>query len=120
MTSSPYSFDSNVANHKQVSKGDLIVLRDSDRALGMAKVEEVTSSVGTKLIRRCPTCQTTGLKERVKKHPRWRCNNGHEFEIPSEGEEPVNKYEARFVQHLYSAKAFGLRHPTQEHCIEAE
>jgi putative restriction endonuclease len=30
---SKYSFDSNVANHKQVSKGDLIVLRDSRRAL---------------------------------------------------------------------------------------
>jgi putative restriction endonuclease len=93
---SKYSFDSNVANHKQVSKGDLIVLRDGRRALGVAKVEEVTSSVGTKLIRRCPVCQTTGLKERVKKHPRWRCNNGHQFDDPSEGEEPVNKYVARF------------------------
>jgi putative restriction endonuclease len=93
---SKYSFDSNVANHKQVSKGDVIVLRDNHRALGLAEVEEVTSSFGTKLIRRCPVCQTTGLKERVKKHPKWRCNNGHEFENPSEVEEPVNKYVARF------------------------
>jgi hypothetical protein len=91
-----YSYDSNVANHKQVSEGDLIVLRDSHRALGVARVEEVTSSSGTKLIRRCPDCQTSGLKERVKRQPRWRCNNGHEFENPSETEEPVTKYTARF------------------------
>jgi HNH endonuclease len=93
---SRYSFDSNVANHKQVSHGDLIVLRDNGRALGLAKVEVVTSSIGTKLIRRCPACQTTGLKERAKKQPRWRCNSGHEFDTPSEAEEPVNKYVALF------------------------
>jgi putative restriction endonuclease len=93
---SRYSFDSNVANHKQVSKGDLIVLRDGERALGMATVEAVTSSPGTKLIRRCPVCRITGLKERVKKHPKWRCNNGHEFETPSESDERVDKYVARF------------------------
>jgi putative restriction endonuclease len=93
---SKYSFDSNVANHKQVSKGDLIVLRDGDHALGMARVEEITNNPGTKLIRRCPVCRVTGLKERVKKHPKWRCNNGHEFETPSESEEPVDKYVARF------------------------
>jgi putative restriction endonuclease len=46
---SKYSFDSNVANHKQVSKGDLIVLRDGDHALGMARVEEITNNPGTKL-----------------------------------------------------------------------
>jgi len=95
-----YSFDSNIANHKQLSKGDLIVLRSNDRALGMAKVEDVTSSMGTKLIRRCPLCQTTGLKERVKKHPKWRCNDGHEFEDASEAEEPVSKYEARLAGEL--------------------
>ena len=103
---SKYSFDSNVANHKQVSQGDLIVLRGSHHALGVAKVKEVTSSTGTKLIRRCPVCQTTGLKERAKKHPKWRCNNGHEFEDPSEGEEPVSKYVA-----LFGGTFVRLEHP---------
>lgn len=93
---SKYSFDSNVANHKQVSKGDLIVLRDNRSALGLAQVEEITSTVGAKLIRRCPMCQTAGLKERVNKRPRWRCKNAHEFEEPLEDEEPVDKYVARF------------------------
>jgi putative restriction endonuclease len=61
---------------------------------------------GTKLIRRCPMCQTTGLKERAKKHPKWRCNNGHEFEDPTEGEEPVNKYAA-----LFGGTFVRLEHP---------
>jgi len=62
----------------------------------VARVEEVTHGVGTKLIRRCPVCQTTALKKRIKKNPRWRCNSGHEFEKPSEKEEPVEKYLAFF------------------------
>jgi len=91
-----YSYDSNVPNHKQVSKGDLIVLRDSQHALGVARVEEVTSGRGTKLIQRCPECRSPNLKERVKKRPRWRCSNGHEFEKPLQREQPVAKYVARF------------------------
>jgi hypothetical protein len=93
---SRYVYDSNVANHKQVSRGDLIVLRDARSALGLAKVEEVSTSSGTKLIRRCPICETTALKERAKKQPKWRCAKGHEFEKPLEDEQPVTKYEARF------------------------
>jgi putative restriction endonuclease len=104
---SRYSFDSNVANHKQVSQGDLIVLRDNAQALGLAKVEGITSSPGTKLIRRCPVCQTTGLKERAKKQPRWRCSpSGHEFDTPSEAEEPVTKYVA-----LFGSSFVQLKHP---------
>ena len=103
---SRYSFDSNVGNHKQVSQGDLIVLRDNARALGLARVEAIASSPGTKLIRRCPVCQTTGIKERTKKQPRWRCNSGHEFDTPSEAEEPVNKYVA-----LFGNTFVQLKHP---------
>lgn len=95
--SSKYSFDSNVANHKQLSGGDLIVLRDNRRVLGMARVAEVTTRLGTKLLRRCPNCQTTSLKKRVRKTPSWRCSSGHEFDDPSEREERVTKYEAYFA-----------------------
>jgi putative restriction endonuclease len=93
---SKYSFDSNVANHKQLSQGDLIIIRDHHRALGLAKVEAVANRVGTKLIRRCPLCRTTALKERVNKNPKWRCNKAHEFDEPLESEETVEKYVAHF------------------------
>jgi putative restriction endonuclease len=93
---SKYSYDSNVANHRNVSKGDLIVLRDGRRALGLARVEEIVTSKDTKPIRRCPVCRTTGLKLRVKKQPAWRCSNGHEFGKPLEADEPITKYVALF------------------------
>jgi hypothetical protein len=93
---SKYSYDSNVANHRQLSKGDLIVLRNKDRALGLARIEEIVSGAGTKLMRRCPTCNTTNIKQRVTKVPQWRCVKGHEFEEALQVDEAVTKYEARF------------------------
>ena len=93
---SRYSYDSNVANHKRIAAGDLIVLRDNSHAPGLAQIDRVTHETGTKLIRRCPTCNTTGIKERQTKRPRWRCNNGHEFDTPRESEETVERYVAHF------------------------
>ena len=41
-------------------------------------------------------CGVTSLKERRTKTPRWRCNKGHEFDIPKGQRVKVTLYEAHF------------------------
>ena len=83
-------------NCKRVSRGDIVILRDSLHGYGAAKVEEIRTHLGVKLVRRCPVCQKTGIKTRTRRSPPWRCAQGHEFELTIEREEPVTNYEAHF------------------------
>src|SRR5688572_21487658 len=79
-----YRYDSFVANHRQVAAGDVLVLRDRHAMTGIAVVASIQSEGGTKTLRKCPTCGTTGIKARKSREPRFRCNEGHEFEGPLE------------------------------------
>ncbi len=91
-----YRYDSFVPNHKQVQEGDVLFLRDRSDLLGMAKVVEIMSTPGTKAILRCPTCRITGIKVRSTKTPKYRCNDGHEFETPAEDTVSCTLFEAKF------------------------
>ena len=99
-----YPYDSAVANSRRLSEGDVVLLRDSQKMLGVARVEQVAPSQGSKQRLRCPECRTTGIKERKKKKPRWRCNNRHEFDVPLEETVEVTQYEARFKGTFRSSK----------------
>jgi ribosomal protein L37AE/L43A len=77
-----YRYDSSVANSRQVSEGDLVLVRDGTRVLGVARVESVDTRPGVKRRQRCPECRTTAIKRRAKRALQWRCNNGHEFANP--------------------------------------
>jgi len=79
-----YRYDSTVPNHRHVGVGDLAVIRDADRALGMGWIGRIDEYPGRKLRRRCPQCGTTALKTRHEKQPRFRCDNGHECDHPRE------------------------------------
>jgi putative restriction endonuclease len=76
---SRYEYDSNVANHKRVSKGDVAVLVNKEHILGFAKIADITTGKATKTIRKCPTCGATNFEPRKNKKPLYRCNKGHEF-----------------------------------------
>jgi hypothetical protein len=79
-----YEYDSSVPNHLQVTKGDLAILRDKDKLLGVARIERIDTHQGTKERRRCPVYNTTKMKRRRNKQPEFRCyNGGHEFAIPT-------------------------------------
>lgn len=94
---SKYEFDSNVPNHRQISEGDLVIIRDKKIVLGWAMVSRILIQEGvSKMIRRCPVCSRTAIKERKNKAPRWRCYDGHEFETPSVSQMQVTKYSAEF------------------------
>jgi Domain of unknown function (DUF3883) len=83
-----YSYDTNVPNWKQVAAGDLAVIAGRRRrggapeVDGFARVRRTTQRDITKRVGRCPVCGHPRFKERTTKLPRWRCDNGHEFDRP--------------------------------------
>jgi hypothetical protein len=91
-----YKYDSSVANSQQLSRGDLIVLRNDEHVLGVGRVRRIERRAGTKERNRCPVCATTALKHREKRRPLWRCDNGHEFDTPRRVSEPVTLFTAYY------------------------
>ncbi|MES2641041.1 MAG: HNH endonuclease signature motif containing protein [Myxococcota bacterium] len=68
-----YSWDSTVANHGAPKPGDVIALWDSEVLLGVSVIEVIEEADGQKERLRCPKCRSTGIKERQKTRPRYRC-----------------------------------------------
>lgn len=95
-----YNYDSNVANFKKISPGDLAVLIDKEKILGFARIEIIHDKEGYKIIRRCPFCPSTTIDKRKKILPVYRCNKGHVFDAPIEEEKSVIKYNAVFSDFL--------------------
>jgi putative restriction endonuclease len=93
-----YKYDSNVANHRNVGMGDLVIVRDRSKVIGIARIERIDSQAGKKTISRCPECGTTAIKERRSKLPRYRCNNTHEFEKPRLESADVTLFEAHYAE----------------------
>jgi hypothetical protein len=71
-----YSYDSNVGNSRQVSVGDLIIVREDNHVAGWAFVEyiEVTEN-SPKEIARCPHCHKTNYSRRKTISPANKCSS---------------------------------------------
>jgi putative restriction endonuclease len=91
-----YRYDSDVANHRQMQKHDIVLLRSRTEVLGIGKIEKIVQGEGSKERLRCPVCQATNIKERLTKRPRWACKNGHSFEEPIHDYTPVHTFEAHY------------------------
>ncbi len=91
-----YVYDSSVANHLQVSVGDIACLAARDSILGLARVENVWEMPARKVVIRCPVCRTTSLKERKIRRPRYRCSGKHDFDVPLRETVDVTRYTAHF------------------------
>lgn len=91
-----YSYDSFVANHRQIAADDYLILCDKVRALGVARVSRIDEEPATRLLQRCPECGDTGIKKRSTKEPAYRCKKGHEFEKPVSENASCTKYTAHF------------------------
>jgi hypothetical protein len=90
-----YSYDSNVGNSRQVSVGDLIVVREDDHVAGWGFIEyiEVTENSPKEIVR-CPRCRKTNFSRRKTISPANKCSNcKFEFE----------DYEAHISQELVTA-----------------
>ena len=93
---SVYRYDSDVANHRQVQRGDIAIIRSRTQVLGIAKLESITTAEGTKERLRCPTCGATNIKERATMKPKWVCKARHTFDVPEGETVSVLKYEAHY------------------------
>jgi hypothetical protein len=70
-----YSYDSNVGNCKQVSKGDLIVVREDDHVAGWGFIEFIEVFPNSqKEISRCPKCNKTNFSRRKTISPANKCS----------------------------------------------
>ncbi|EOW6721181.1 HNH endonuclease [Cronobacter dublinensis] len=79
-----YRYDNFVPNHKQVKKGDIVIITDRKNVLGISVIDNLSSSPSIKARNRCPyeNCSPAKLILRKSKKPKWRCSNGHEFNEP--------------------------------------
>jgi putative restriction endonuclease len=91
-----YRFNSHVPNHTRVKRGDLVLLRNKTRLLGVARIDALDSREDTTVMLRCPECRSVA-KPRRKMSPKYRCKLAHEFETPIRIEAPVRVFEARYA-----------------------
>lgn len=93
-----YRYDSDVANHRQIQTGDIIIVRSKREVLGIAVIERIVEGEDSKERLRCPVCQANNIKERVTKRPRWGCKNGHAFDEPIRQYDTVRTFEAHYEE----------------------
>ena len=97
-TGEEYRYDSLVSNHKQLSAGDIVILRKENDILGAGRIDSVTQSPDAKIHRRCPKCESTDIRERKTKSPRFKCGKCTSlFEYPVETIVDVQSYVASIV-----------------------
>lgn len=91
-----YLYDNSVPNHKNLKVGDLAVISDGDRLLGLARIDAIQEGPGVKKRYRCPECDLSDIWERKRLRLRYRCKNGHEFDEPRIEEVTCTAYQADF------------------------
>ena len=71
-----YSYDSNVAQSRQIQPGDIVLIREDDFAAGWGIVEHIDVIPNqVKRVLRCPRCKRTRVERRKLKKPEFRCSN---------------------------------------------
>jgi hypothetical protein len=95
-----YVYDDGVAYYKQVTKGDLVLLRNKMEALGVATIEQIAVNPdATKRRRRCPHCEMTNFSRNGDGATAYRCRHKKcqkTFDAPLERDEPVIAFEAHY------------------------
>lgn len=93
-----YRYDSFVANYKNVKTGDIVIIANRDNVLGCSVIEKIDTNEIEKKRNKCPyaNCDQRKIRPRKNKKPKWRCNNGHEFENPKVVLESAVEFIARY------------------------
>lgn len=93
-----YRYDNFVPNHKQVKKGDIVIVIDRKKVLGISVIDNLSSTPYMKVRNRCPyeNCTPAKLIHRKFKKPEWRCSNGHEFEHAKVEDVPALEFKADY------------------------
>lgn len=94
-----YSWDSNVANSRQIRAGDLVAVWDESELLGASVIESIELSRGPKSMGRCPERAKVNIARRVTMKPVFRCDDcKHTFDVPTVTESMVDKFKSTHGQ----------------------
>lgn len=76
-----YRYNNSVPNHKNVKAGDIVIIRDRERVLGVSVIEKIETHSTNKKVFKCahPDCNAKKIRPRETMKPRWRCDKGHTF-----------------------------------------
>lgn len=93
-----YRYDSSVPNHKQVKVGDIVIVTNRDKVLGISVINTITTRDISKKRNKCAhlECDAKKIHYRKTLTPRWRCDNGHEFNSPREVFHPAKEFIAKY------------------------
>lgn len=77
-----YRYNNSVPNHKNVKEGDIVIIRNRDKVLGVSIIEKIETYNTEKKVYKCPhvECNAKKIRPRETMMPKWRCDNGHEFD----------------------------------------
>jgi hypothetical protein len=79
-----YRWDSTVQNYRAIAEGDLLLVWNKHEMIGVGIVEDLFTKPSRKQRRRCPSCESPKIKQRVTMSPRYRCECGEQFQHPTE------------------------------------
>lgn len=93
-----YHYNNSVPNHKNVKEGDIVIIRNREKILGISIIEKLESNSTTKTVFKCPHagCNAKKIRPRETVKPKWRCNNGHEFDEQKIVLEPATEFIANY------------------------
>lgn len=93
--SSRYVSDHTIANTRNLREGDVIVIWDKKRALGVSVIDRIDLYPTVKTKYHCPACGSTSIKARRNRAPRYRCQERDcrtEFAVPNVSHHEVTTY----------------------------
>lgn len=93
--SSRYVSDHTIPNTRRMRAGDVIVVWDKRRALGVSVIDRIDEYPTIKTRYHCRACNSTSIKARRHRQPLYRCQQrgcGAEFDLPLVSRNEVQAY----------------------------
>ncbi|AYM93891.1 HNH endonuclease [Serratia sp. 3ACOL1] len=96
-----YRYDSFVANHKNVKEGDIVIVTNRDSVLGVSIIDIIATQSTIKKRNKCShlDCNAKKILPRKTIKPEWRCDNGHQFDVPRVLFEPAVEFIANYGEY---------------------
>lgn len=114
-----YQYDNNVPNSRQIAEGDLVLLRNKTKLLGVARIEIIEKTQGEKELLYCPKCEKTKLNKRKTKKCEFRCNIcGYEFNTPIKESVTREIFTANFGNSFVPAEGVVSVEALQKACLK--
>ncbi|AHJ74565.1 HNH endonuclease [Kosakonia sacchari] len=105
-----YRYNDSVPNHKKVKQGDIVIIRDREKILGVSIIEKLETRSTNKIVYKCPhmECNAKKIRPRETIKPRWRCDKGHEFDERRIVLEPATEFIANYGSFFKELKDVSL------------